>query len=67
MAIIGGDWGQTTIITEDIIEPCSLADEEIRLLEEEHKKDMEEFERHKNELEQIQINRLKQYGVNSKP
>jgi hypothetical protein len=64
MAIIGGDWGQTAIITEDVIEPCSLTDEEIRLLEEEHKKDMEEIERHKKELEQIKLNRLKQYGVN---
>jgi hypothetical protein len=64
MAIIGGDWGQTTIITEDVIEPCSLTDEEIRLLEDEYKNDIEETERWKMELEQIKINRLKQYGVN---
>jgi hypothetical protein len=67
MAIIGGDWGQTTIITEDVMEPCSLTDEEVRLLEEEHKKDIEEIERWKKDLEQIKINRLKQFGVNSKP
>jgi hypothetical protein len=64
MAIIGGDWGQTAIITEDVVKPSSLTDEEIRLLEEEHKKDIEEIERWKTELEQIKLNRLKQHGVN---
>jgi hypothetical protein len=62
MAIIGGDWGHTVIITEDVIEPRPLTDEEMRLLDEEHKKDMEEFERWKEELHQIKLERLKKYS-----